>query len=207
MKFLKNIFNRKKESLTISFIGSSKYEMKNLICGIGESEILESEIKISNYPFEPSSIFPEKVINANKITAISWNSYPPLLRMDNEVIFISREHSDQLRTFAEKANIKTYEATRNWDWLLEPYVDTEYTEETHHNLKKLLEINGISNEEIIAIRDELKEQMFRYNFDTMLWDWCGLGLPDVLAAMKVKYTKEQFSDFYNRAMEIQLRTK
>lgn len=41
----------------------------------------------------------------------------------------------------------------------------------------------------------------------MLWDWNGLGLPDVLGAMRVKYTKEEFAEFYKRAMEIQLRTK
>ena len=41
----------------------------------------------------------------------------------------------------------------------------------------------------------------------MLWDWGVLGLSDVLGAMRVKYNKEEFVDFYNRAMEIQLRTK
>ncbi len=207
MEFLKNIFKKKKEPLTGVFFGSSEFEMKNLICGIGESEILDSEIKISKYPFEPSSIFPEKVINANEISAISWNSYPPLVRINNEVIFISREYSDQLKKFADRNKVETFEATRNWDWLLEPYVDTEYTDETDQRLRGLLEKNGILNEEIDTIRDEVKEQMFKYNFDTMLWDWGGLGLSDVLSAMRVKYNKEQFVDFYNRAMEIQLRTK
>ncbi|NMM48903.1 hypothetical protein [Marinigracilibium pacificum] len=204
---MKNIFNKKKELLIGAFFGSSEYEMKNLLCGIGESEILRSEIKISKYPFEPSSIFPEKVIVANEISAISWNSYPPLIRIDNEVIFISREYSDQLRKFAVRNKIQTFEATRNWDWLLEPYVDTEYTDETDQRLRELLENNGILNEEIDTIRNEVKKQMFKYNFDTMLWDWGGLGLSDVLAAMRVKYNKEQFADFYKRAMEIQLRTK
>jgi len=201
------IFKKKKERLKGAFFGSFEYEMKNLLCGIGESEILDSEIKISKYPFEPSSIFPEKVISANEINAISWDSYSPLIRIDNEVIFISREYSDQLKKFADNNKIETFEATRNWDWLLEPYVDTEYTDETNQRLRGLLEKNGILNEEIDTIRDEVKEQMFKYNFDTMLWDWGGLGFSDVLAAMRVKYNKEQFDDFYNRAMEIQLRTK
>lgn len=189
------------------FFGSSKYEMKNLLCGIGESEILDSEIKISKYPFEPSSVFPEKVISVNEINAISWDSYPPLIRIDNEVIFISREYSDQLKKFADNNKIETFEATRNWDWLLEPYVDTEYTDETDLRLTELLKKNGILKEEIDKIRSEVKEQMFKYNFDTMLWEWGSLGLSDVLGAMRVKYDKEQFADFYNKAMEIQLRTK
>ena len=70
-----------------------------------------------------------------------------------------------------------------------------------------MEKNGILNEEIDTIRHEVKEQMLKYNFDTMLWEWGGLGLSDVLSAMRVKYDKEKFVDFYNRAMEIQLRTK
>ncbi len=155
MKFFKNIFKKKKEPLKGAFFGSSEYEMKNLLCGIGESEILDSEIKISKYPFEPSSIFPEKVISANEINAISWDSYPPLIRIDNEVIFISREYSDQLKKFADNNKIETFEATRNWDWLLEPYVDTEYTDETDQRLRGLLEKNGILNEEIDTIRDEV----------------------------------------------------
>lgn len=206
MNFLKKIFNRKKTAKTGAFFGSSAYEMKNLLCGIGQSEILDSKIKISKYPFEPSSVFPEKVINANEISAICWNSYPPLLRMEEEVIFISREYSDDLKKFTERNKIKTFEATRNWDWLLEPYLDTEFSNETDLRLTALLEKNGIQKEEIDQIRDEVKEQMFKYNFDTMIWDWGGLGLSDVLAAMRVKYNKKQFADFYKRAMEIQLRT-
>jgi len=170
MEFFKNIFKKKKELMKGAFFGSSKYEMKNLLCGIGESEILDSEIKISKYPFEPSSVFPEKVISVNEINAISWDSYPPLIRIDNEVIFISREYSDQLKKFADNNKIETFEATRNWDWLLEPYVDTEYTDETDLRLTELLKKNGILKEEIDKIRSEVKEQMFKYNFDTLLWE-------------------------------------
>jgi hypothetical protein len=207
MKFLKKILNLGKQSITGAFFSSSEYEIKNLICGIGESEILNSKIKISKYPFEPSFVFPEKEIDAAEIKSISWNSYPPLIRIDNEVIFISREYSDDLKQFAHRNKIETFESTMNWDWLLEPYVDTEYTDEIDLRLTDLLSKNGIYKEEIDIIRDEVKEQMFKYNFDTMLWEWGGLGLSDVLAAMRVKYNKEQFANFYDRAMEIQLRTK
>lgn len=192
--------------MTGAFFGSSDYEMKNLLCGIGESEILESKIKISKYPFEPSSVFPEKEIYASEIRAICWDSHPPLIRIKNEVIFITREYSNDLKEFTKRNNIATFEATRNWDWLLEPYVDTLFTDERDLRLTELLKKNGILKQEIETIRNEVKEQMFKYNFDTMLWDWSGLGLSDVLGAMRVNYTKEQFADFYNRAMEIQLRT-
>ena len=45
--------------------------------------------------------------------------------------------------------------------------------------------------------------MYKYNFDTMLWDWCSLGLADVLQAMRVKLTDEEFKDFYKYAMKIE----
>ena len=64
---------------------------------------------------------------------------------------------------------------------------------------------GISNDEINSIRNEVKDQMMKYNFDTMLWEWGGLGLEDVLAAMRAKYNKVKFDDFFKRAMEIQFR--
>ena len=45
--------------------------------------------------------------------------------------------------------------------------------------------------------------MLKYNFDTMLWEWISLGLPDVLQAMRVKYSDEEFEEFYKRAMTIE----
>lgn len=70
---------------------------------------------------------------------------------------------------------------------------------------ELLSENGISNEEVKNIRNEVKNQMIKYNFDTMLWEWGGLGLEDVLAAMRAKYNDKKFSEFYKRAMEIRFR--
>lgn len=67
--------------------------------------------------------------------------------------------------------------------------------------------NGISEEELARLREEAGEQLYKYNFDTMLWDWCNLGLSDVLAAMKPKLGKKEFEDFYWRAMEIEQRNK
>jgi len=178
---------------------------KNFLCGIGDSEILTATIKIKNYPFKPSIVYPNRIIHASEIDSISWESHPPLIRINDECIIVSREYSDELKHFCIHNNIKTFKANSNWEWILEPYLDTEYTEETNTRLNKLLSENGISNEEVMNLRKEVKEQMLIYNFDTMLWEWISLGLADVLAAMRAKYSDEQFEDFYMRAMEIQLR--
>ena len=177
----------------------------NMLCGIGESEIYENEIRISKYPFKPSIVYPNKKIQANIIDAICWDSYPPAIKIKDECIFISREQSDELKQFVSRNEIKTFKSIWTWQWLLEPYLDTEYTKETDKRLNELLNKNGISNEEIKSIRNEVKDQMMKYNFDTMLWEWGGLGLEDVLAAMRAKYNKVKFEDFFKRAMEIQFR--
>ena len=41
----------------------------------------------------------------------------------------------------------------------------------------------------------------------MLWEWGGFDASDVLRAMRAKYKKEEFGDFYRRVMEIALLTK
>ncbi|MBL3656132.1 hypothetical protein [Fulvivirga sediminis] len=207
MNFFKSLLKSKENPKTGALFGSTEYELKNMLCGIGDSEIFESTIKISNYPFEPSSVYPEKEISANEINSICTDSYPPLIKVKDEVIFISREYFEDLKNFRERNKIPPFEATRNWDWLLEPYLDTEYTEQTDKRLNDLLSKNGILKDEIDSIRNEVRDQMYKYNFDTMLWDWGGLGLADVLAAMRVKYNKAQFAEFYKRAMEIEVRTK
>ncbi|MDE1207154.1 hypothetical protein [Tenacibaculum larymnensis] len=202
LKFLKKIFSKKG-----TFFGATNYKIDDMICGIGKAKILETEIEISEYPFKPSAVFPNKTIKASKIIAICHQSYPPLIKMGNEVIFISREHAELLKEFTERNNIATFRETKNWNWLLEPYLDTENTPEENIKTTQLLNKHGISNSEITKIRDEVGKQMYKYNFDTMLWDWFSLGLPDVLAAMRVKYDEKEFADFYKRAMEIELRNK
>lgn len=205
MKFLKAFFNKAKHLRKGAFFNSSQIEMDNFLCGIGESEILESEIRITDYPFKPSQAYPSRIFQASEIDAISFNSYPPLLKVNDEVIFISREHSNSLKLFITRNQVSTFEPTRNWSRILEPFLDTEYTPSNHDKILQLLSANNILENELILIREEVRSQMLKYNFDTMLWEWGDLALSDVLAAMRVKYNEEDFQDFFKRAMEIQLR--
>ncbi|MDO6676499.1 hypothetical protein Q4517_13185 [Tenacibaculum sp. 1_MG-2023] len=200
LKFLKKIFSKKE-----TFFGATSYETDNMICGVGKARILETEVEILAYPFKPSFVFPNKKIKASEITAICYQSYPPLIKIDNEVILISREHTESLKEFAKRNNIATFKETKNWNWLLEPYLDTAFTPEEDIKTTQLLNRHGVSTAEIAQIRNEVGKQMYKYNFDTMLWDWFSLGLPDVLVAMRVKYNEKKFADFYKRAMEIELR--
>ena len=202
--FIQNIFKKKYETKG-SFFNSSKYEMENLICGIGKSEISKDTIMIKNYPFEPSIAYPEKKFKSNEIEGICLDASPNYFKVKNELIFISKEYKTELKEFANRNKIEIFNQTWNWDRILEPFLDTEFNEKEKEITINWLIKNGISKTETKILRSEVYTQMYKYNFDTMLWDWISLGLFDVLSAMRVKYNKNEFIEFYNRAMEIELR--
>jgi hypothetical protein len=106
--------------------------------------------------------------------------------------------------FATVNHVPIVERADIWDWLLEPFLDTEYSEETHQKLNILLAKYGLTEDKVTEIRLEVKTQMLKYNFDTMLWDWTHLGAYDALSAMRTKYNHDQFADFYHRVMDIAL---
>jgi len=203
MKFLKDIW-RKKIKIG-SFFGSSPYELSKFMCGIGEAEIGIDFIYIEKYPFEPSSVYPSKKVQYFEIDEIHLKQYPPTIKIGNDLVFISREKVKLLEDFAKRNNIKMAERASNWGWITEPFLDTEFDEDQKERTNEILESNGISREELKEIREEVGKQMYKYNFDTMLWDWTNLGLNDVLSAMRPKLSKEEFQDFYWRAMEIEQR--
>ncbi len=208
MNFIKNIFkSKKKEKSKGAFFNSSKYEMKNLLCGIGKSEIKENEILITDYPFEPSIAYPNKLIKAYEINSMSVNFGVCKIYLTNDIVFVSAEKKEELKKFAENNKIKLTEHSWNWDWILEPYLDTEFSKENEQRISERLNENGIEKTEIEKLRREVEKQMYKYNFDTMLWDWCSLGLSDVLSAMRAKYNENEFRDFYKRAIEIDKRNK
>ena len=205
MSFLNKIW---KSKIKIgSFFGSSVYELEHFLCGIGESKISEKSIAIWNYPFEPSVVYPEKEIQFNEVVEIHLNTYPPTIKIGEDLIFISKESEAQLKAFAHRNNIRIVERMSNWSWITEPFLDTEFDDEQKKRTIELLEGNGVSEKEAFKWRAEIEKQMYKYNFDTMLWEWEGFGLNDVLSAVRPTLAKEAFNDFYWRAMEIEQRKK
>lgn len=208
LKFLKHISkSTPKKTSKGAFFNATEYEMKNFLCGIGASKITENSIEITDYPFEPSIAYPNKTIKASEIDFISIDVGLCKIYVADDIIFVSAEKQEELKEFVENNNIKLIEHSWNWDWILEPYLDTPFTKEVAQQVLQKLIANGISKQEVDQIRTEVGEQMYKYNFDTMLQDWCSLGITDVLSAMRVKYGKNEFRDFYKRAIEIYKRRK
>ncbi|WAC09259.1 hypothetical protein [Dyadobacter pollutisoli] len=193
MRFIKQLFK-------------SKPEVKELFVSTGELTIGSDFLKIENYPFEPSLAFRQTKFTANQIDDIDFKSCPPTFRVEGELIFLTAEKKAELEEFASNNNIRTVERPMIWEWILEPFLDTEYTTETDQRLTKHLEKYGLTAHQVKSLRTEIKTQMLKYNFDTMLWEWGALGTLDVLRAMRTKYRREEFSDFFKRAMTIALLT-
>ena len=168
---------------------------------------MDNEILISDYPFEPSLAFPNKVIKASEISSMSLDFGVCKIYVLEDIVFVSAEKKEVLKKFAEKHKVQLIATSWNWDWILEPYLDTEFTKENEQLVLDRLKENGIGQLEVDQLRAEVGKQMYKYNFDTMLWDWCSLGLADVLSAMRAKYKTNEFRDFYKRAIEIDKRIK
>jgi hypothetical protein len=208
MEFLNRLFkSNKKPSKRWSMFNTSKSEVKELLVSIGQLTIGDNYLKIEQYPFEPSIAYRQNIFKSNQIDDIDFKSYPPTFRVGNELIYLSSEKKVELEEFAKKNNINTIERPIIWSWILEPFLDTEFTTETDQRLTKLLNNYDLTIDQVKSLRTEVKTQMFKYNFDTMLWEWGGFDASDVLRAMRTKYNKNEFKDFYSRVMEIALLTK
>lgn len=173
---------------------------------MGNVEILENAIRITKYPFEPSTVYPEKLIRVEEIDEMHPDTFPPTIRLKNELIFISGEKLDALKSFAAVHALKMTTRASNWGYITEPFLDSEFDEMQQKASMELLPKNGIAPEETAKLRAAIGDQMYKYNFDTMLWEWVNLGLYDVLLAMRPALDKNAFHTFYWQAMEIEQRT-
>jgi hypothetical protein len=208
MEFIKRLFKtNKKPSDSWTMFSTSKTEVSELLVSMGQLTIGDDFLKIENYPFEPSIAYGQTIFKTKQIDDIDFKSYPPTFRVGDELIFLTSEKKVELEEFAKRNNIKTVERPMIWGWVLEPFLDTEYTTETDVRLTKLLENYGLKTDQVKSLRAEVETQMLKYNFDTMLWEWGGFDALDVLKAMRTKYKKDKFKDFYKRVMEIALLTK
>ena len=208
MEFIKRLFKtNKKPSDSWTMFSTSKTEVNELLVSTGQLTIEEDFLKIENYPFEPSIAYRQTIFKTNQIDDIDFKSYPPTFRVCNELIFLTSEKKVELEEFAKKNHIKTVERAMIWGWILEPFLDTEFTTETDQRLTKLLENYCLTTDKVKSLRAEVETQMLKYNFDTMLWEWGGFDASDVLRAMRTKYNKVDYEDFYRRVMKIALLTK
>ncbi|MGB3342576.1 MAG: hypothetical protein WBA61_01560 [Aequorivita sp.] len=208
MNFFKKIFGTsEKPTDSWTMFSTSKKEVNDLLVSTGQLRIGSDFLQIDDYPFQPSIAYGQTKIFVDTIDEIDIESYPPTIKVKDELIFLTSEKRDELKAFARRNDLRTVKRPDIWGWILEPFLDTEFTKETDERLTRLLNEYGLTKETVDSIRKEVKTQMLKYNFDTMLWEWGGLGAEDVLKAMRTKYDEEDFEEFYDKVMKIALLTK
>ncbi|MGO4292411.1 hypothetical protein [Chitinophaga sp. RAB17] len=198
--------NENEDIWTSGFIPftTSREEMALFATRLGEVMPTADTINVDHYLFQPSIAYQQTTFAAKDIRSIDLTSSPPTIQIGNELIFAPAIPVKTLKAFANTHQIPIVRRTNIWSWILEPFLDTPYSAATDQLLTRKLEELGLSDEFIYTLRQEVKMQMLKYNFDTTLWEWVSLDLLDVLKAMWAKYTPEQFGDFYRRAMAIAL---
>ncbi|MBK6963192.1 MAG: hypothetical protein IPH20_04440 [Bacteroidales bacterium] len=207
MEFIQRLFKTNiKPDDNWTMFRTSKNEVNEMLVSMGQLTIGDTFLIIENYPFEPSIAYSQTKFTADQIDELDCKSYPPTIRIKDELIFLPTEKKNELEDFAEKNKISIVERPMIREWILEPFLDTEFTAGSDQRLTSLLGKSGLTADQVSSLRAEVETQMLKYNFDTMLWEWGGLGASDVLRAMRTKYNKDEFKDFYKRVMEIALLT-
>lgn len=161
---------------------------------------LEGKINFpSGYFLKWSNVKKGTEIEARRITEVNLNTSPPSFVLDcSEVVFIKYEYKTQLENFARSNNINVVQRPEIWEMLCEPFLDTSFDEIHHIETDKKLIENGLTEQEIIAIKRKIKSKMLLMN--TFALEWKNLGQFDYLNC-----TTFLFKSKYWWTMEIALR--
>ena len=170
---------------------------------MSEISIFHSDyIQFGEYWFFPSTIYPNKKIHVKDILEVDLTQSPPTLRIKKELIFISAEFLDTLKTFVDNNNIKVMERVDIWDIILMPFLDTEFNKNLDKKLLAKLKEYGLNATTVQEWRNRVKETMISYN--AIFWDWVHLGQYDLYMAYIGELNKEVFYKFYWETMEVAL---
>lgn len=203
MNFFQKLFDHPLMKGTHPF-GSTEMEIRQFF-PVWHPVLIEGHYLVyQDYPFEPSVAFQEKYISISSIQNIDLQHGPPTLLVKNELIGFPADQKEELNLIASAYNIPIVSRPHIWSFILEPFLDQEFTESENQNTFQYLLNFGISRAEVDAWRHLVGKQMMKYNFDTMLWDWTDLNIFDMLAAMLPKYDRTQFKMLYEVAMDISL---
>lgn len=164
----------------------------------------------SDYPY---SEFKDKtILHAGKVYAcISGFNPPALLTNQRNIFFVGRRYEAELLSFCLRNHIEKIQMQDNWFLILEEFLDTELGTNEKEKTYELLERVGISRRLCTLTRKDITPMMIEYNFKSCLWEWCYLGMYDLLMAAQGKLSKgntglgnQQMEELYRFAVKIAL---
>ncbi|MEU0885716.1 hypothetical protein ABZ345_44640 [Lentzea sp. NPDC005914] len=167
-------------------------------------------IAFTTYAFPWASVYPHGVLRASDIRDAYVEAGPLEIRTrSGETLFASWDHKAALVQFCERHSIPLVRRLDVWGNLFEPFLDTEFGAEHEAATDARLRAAGLPQPEIDSIRARLAPLMRAYNFDSGLWEWCDLGLYDLLNALNGTLVDrallpalEDLGEVYRWAMEI-----
>jgi hypothetical protein len=169
-----------------------------------DETISHDQIEFKNYPFAESKASVDKVIKASEILEINLIASPPVIRIANELIFVSANKKDKLKQFAANNEIPVIKRYNIWNLILAPYLDLQLEDSKMAEIMTKLKDFGLDEETVDTIREEVKDQMIRYNYDAFLWEKNYFCLMDALLAMRNSGSNEYFKNFYWKSIQIGL---
>lgn len=180
----------------------------------GNVEFTATGIRFASYPYPPARCVATGGVEWRQAKSIDSTALPPELRIDGEILFVPAESRDALIEASSRHGVADIRYVDIWSLLLEPFLDTAFTDDNEQRTQSVLLANGVREGEVTRVRSEVGECMRRYNQNSGLWDWRHLGLMDVLDAHRgrlsgraCRLSDEAFERFYWAAMELALRGK
>lgn len=179
-----------------------------------EAIIVKSEgLFFKEYYIPAVSIYPSGLLEYSEIEEFIDNFIPSAIRTrSNDLIFIGRLNKEEVKDALINKGINIVERYDLWSYILEEFLDTEFSEESKGYSYKILEENGVSTTECNEIRKRIEKMMISYNFDSYLWEWVHLGLYDLLSAAngilanrRYKLGKKEYLEFYRNSVELALK--
>ena len=167
-----------------------------------EEIICQDRIEFKNYPFHHSKAYIDKVIHAHEITEINTFASPPVIKVADELIFVSANKKEALNQFAKQHDIPVIKRYNLWNLILAPFLDIQLDEERHHDIFTRLKEYGVDENIVVEIRNQVADQMMRYNYDAFLWEKNYFCLMDVLLAMRNSCSNDDFQKFYWKSTQI-----
>lgn len=156
---------------------------------------------LEGYPF-PRGGRPARIsVEALSEVCVGW--FPPAVRTrEGEYLFVPAEQARELADFASRHGIPFVRRNDVWSFILEEFLDTEFSPELQEGTLRYLESNGVSRAETQAMRERVGKRMLALTART--WEWQHYGLYDVLSAMRpfTFITGSSFSRFYEESMRL-----
>jgi hypothetical protein len=156
---------------------------------------------LEGYPF-PRGGRPAR-IPAESLGEVCVGWLPPAVRTrEGEYLFVPAEQAEELADFASRHGIPFVRREDVWSFILEEFLDTEFSPELQEGTLRVLESTGVSRAETQAMRALVGKRMLARTWAS--WEWQHYGLYDVLSAMRpfTFTTGWSFSRFYAESMRL-----